>query len=575
MVKRSADCDPNRLRSYLDDDLSAGDQAELAGHLDHCGDLPGGAGAARRREPALGRPARPRAATDGRCRASGRRPSGEGRPAAAARGVELDFLAPSEDPASLGRLGPYEIIGVLGQGGMGVVLKAFDPALSRVVAIKVLAPQLAASGAARRRFSREAKAAAAVVHDHVVAIHAVDDDPKRAAVPGDAVHRRPIAPGADRPRRPAAHRGGPAHRHADRAGAGRGARPGAGPPRHQAGEHPAGERRRAGQDHRLRPGPRHRRRQPVAERRRRRHAAVHVARAGRRRVGRPPVRPVQPGQRAVRHVRRAFAVPRQDHDGRPAARLRRGAPAAGRDQPRGARVAGGRDRPAARQGPGRAIPVGRGGRRGAGPAARRAAAAGRRRRVRRPAPRRRRPSPSRRSPGREARRPRSTIGRSRSKPRARGRRRRGRDRPARRLRPGGRPRWPCHSRRARDAGPPWIDVAVAPQAGQGQPPANVVITRRIRTSRRRSSARASRRRRAWTSPTSSAVEIASPVPRRGDPGGSLRRVASPPTTTSSITSRSPRRARGSGSAWRTTGATACGATRSRWRSPCRPWRRST
>ena len=108
----------------------------------------------------------------------GRRAGNEGPADAGGEGVELDFLAPSENPESLGRLGPYEILGVLGQGGMGVVLKAFEPALSRVVAIKVLAPQMAASGAARRRFSREAKAAAAVVHDHVVAIHAVDDDPK-------------------------------------------------------------------------------------------------------------------------------------------------------------------------------------------------------------------------------------------------------------------------------------------------------------------------------------------------------------------------------------------------------------
>ena len=63
---------------------------------------------------------------------------------------------------------------VLGRGGFGIVLKAFDPALSRVVAIKVLAPQLAASAAARSRFAREARAAAAVVHENVVAIHAVD-----------------------------------------------------------------------------------------------------------------------------------------------------------------------------------------------------------------------------------------------------------------------------------------------------------------------------------------------------------------------------------------------------------------
>src|SRR5207245_8297072 len=60
-------------------------------------------------------------------------------------------------------------------GGMGVVLKAFDPSLHRVVAIKVLAPQLATSGTARRRFTREAQAAAAVSHDHVVTIHAVDE----------------------------------------------------------------------------------------------------------------------------------------------------------------------------------------------------------------------------------------------------------------------------------------------------------------------------------------------------------------------------------------------------------------
>ena len=63
---------------------------------------------------------------------------------------------------------------VLGRGGFGIVLKAFDPALSRFVAIKVLASELAASAAARNRFAREARAAAAVVHENVVAIHSVD-----------------------------------------------------------------------------------------------------------------------------------------------------------------------------------------------------------------------------------------------------------------------------------------------------------------------------------------------------------------------------------------------------------------
>ncbi|HIE99950.1 MAG TPA: serine/threonine protein kinase, partial [Fuerstia sp.] len=64
---------------------------------------------------------------------------------------------------------------VVGAGGMGVVLKGFDRSLNRYVAIKILAPHLATSGAARKRFGREAQAAAAVVHDNVIAIHGVDE----------------------------------------------------------------------------------------------------------------------------------------------------------------------------------------------------------------------------------------------------------------------------------------------------------------------------------------------------------------------------------------------------------------
>src|SRR5262249_34432812 len=63
----------------------------------------------------------------------------------------------------------------VGRGGMGVVLKAFDETLHRVVAIKVMAPQLATSATARQRFTREARAQAAVSHDHVVTIHAVEE----------------------------------------------------------------------------------------------------------------------------------------------------------------------------------------------------------------------------------------------------------------------------------------------------------------------------------------------------------------------------------------------------------------
>ncbi len=90
--------------------------------------------------------------------------------------VPLDFLEPCDTPGRLGRLRGYEILDVIGRGGMGVVLRAMDIKLNRVVAIKVLAPELASHPQARKRFSREAQAAAAVSHDHVVTIHAVDDD---------------------------------------------------------------------------------------------------------------------------------------------------------------------------------------------------------------------------------------------------------------------------------------------------------------------------------------------------------------------------------------------------------------
>jgi serine/threonine protein kinase len=96
--------------------------------------------------------------------------------------VEREFsnydvaFAPPSHPEMLGRLGRYEIERMIGSGGMGVVFKAFDTELNRPVAIKVLAPHLARNGAAKQRFGRESRAPAAVVHEHVVAIHNVESD---------------------------------------------------------------------------------------------------------------------------------------------------------------------------------------------------------------------------------------------------------------------------------------------------------------------------------------------------------------------------------------------------------------
>ncbi|HEV3025866.1 MAG TPA: protein kinase, partial [Pirellulales bacterium] len=91
-------------------------------------------------------------------------------------GIPRDLLHPSDKPGCLGTLGPYEVRELIGRGGMGIVLRALDPKLNRVVAVKLLAPELASQAAARRRFLREAQAAAAVSHPHVVTIHAVNDE---------------------------------------------------------------------------------------------------------------------------------------------------------------------------------------------------------------------------------------------------------------------------------------------------------------------------------------------------------------------------------------------------------------
>ncbi len=158
----AARCDPERLRPLIDGRLPAADRAALERHLGDCpacqaalDELAGDDrwwGAARR-------------FLAGRTDPSDPTPMPPG---------PLYFLAPSDRPGALGRLGPYEVEGELGRGGMGVVLRAFDPALRRAVAVKVLTTALSYSGPARERFAREARAAAAVAHEHVVAVHAAE-----------------------------------------------------------------------------------------------------------------------------------------------------------------------------------------------------------------------------------------------------------------------------------------------------------------------------------------------------------------------------------------------------------------
>ena len=89
---------------------------------------------------------------------------------------DLAFLTPTSIPGRIGTFGDFEIVRLVGRGGMGVVLHAFDTDLRRDVALKVLSPELSSNRTARQRFCREARAAASVSHENIVAVHQVNED---------------------------------------------------------------------------------------------------------------------------------------------------------------------------------------------------------------------------------------------------------------------------------------------------------------------------------------------------------------------------------------------------------------
>ena len=106
----------------------------------------------------------------------------------------LTFLTPSTRPDSLGQLGHYEVLQVLGRGAFGIVFRAFDEMLQRVVALKVMAPQLAATSPARKRFLREARSSAQVRHENVVQVYEVAEQPlpylAMEFIPGETLQQR-------------------------------------------------------------------------------------------------------------------------------------------------------------------------------------------------------------------------------------------------------------------------------------------------------------------------------------------------------------------------------------------------
>ena len=97
--------------------------------------------------------------------------------------MKVDRPAPQLRPSDAGvveslrkaTLGEYEIMGLLGRGGMATVYLAHDIALDRKVAIKVMAPHLLSGEGMAERFKREARTAGSLSHPHIIPIYAVKE----------------------------------------------------------------------------------------------------------------------------------------------------------------------------------------------------------------------------------------------------------------------------------------------------------------------------------------------------------------------------------------------------------------
>ena len=79
------------------------------------------------------------------------------------------------------RRGPYEVLALLGEGGMGEVCRAHDSKLNRDVAIKILLPAVATDPDRLARFSREARVLASLNHPTIAAIYGLEDAPSTSS----------------------------------------------------------------------------------------------------------------------------------------------------------------------------------------------------------------------------------------------------------------------------------------------------------------------------------------------------------------------------------------------------------
>ena len=122
-----------------------------------------------------------------------------------AMSVEAQSIAHEEDAALLaGRVGAYDIVSLIGRGGMGEVYEAHDTRLDRKVALKLVRPALTGNAEAVRRFEQEARAASSLNHPNIVTIYEIGDMDGRRFLAMELVEghslsalvRRPVAPDA-------------------------------------------------------------------------------------------------------------------------------------------------------------------------------------------------------------------------------------------------------------------------------------------------------------------------------------------------------------------------------------------
>lgn len=186
MIARPDQCDPAQLALMLGDQLDIDVQTRVTQHLDHCEDCQAELEKLAAEQnwwndtrSALSDEVDPEL-SDSSIFANPNTPHAETREAGSATELPSDdphwvmkLLGESDDPQAIGSVDTIPIFSVIGQGGMGVVLKGRDNSLHRSLAIKLLSPMLSSSGAARQRFLREAQAAASVVHPNIVPIYAV------------------------------------------------------------------------------------------------------------------------------------------------------------------------------------------------------------------------------------------------------------------------------------------------------------------------------------------------------------------------------------------------------------------